>query len=59
MFQHDAEYFRCRRRAHGIPERERLSARELRQTGIRLKGLEQLPWPRNLLASMRAWPNYG
>ena len=48
MFQHDAEYFRRRRRAQRIPEREPFSAAKFVKRGLELKGLEQLPWPRNL-----------
>lgn len=48
MFQHDAEYFRRRRRAQRIPVREPFSAAKFIKRGLELKGLEQLPWPRNL-----------
>jgi hypothetical protein len=48
MFRHDAEFFRQRRRAHGIPEREAFSAPKFLQRATELRRLEQLPWPRNL-----------
>jgi hypothetical protein len=48
MSTHDAEYFRQRRRAQGIPERDPFSAPRFLQRGTKLQRLEQLPWPRNL-----------
>jgi len=48
MSKHDAEYFRQRRRAQGIPERDPFSGRKFLQQAIELRRLEQLPWPRNL-----------
>lgn len=51
MSEHDAEYFRRRRRAQGIPEREPFSAAKYIKRGSELKGLEQLPWPRDLFGN--------
>lgn len=48
MSEHDAEYFRQRRRARGIPKREPFSAAKYIKRGLELKDLEQLPWPRDL-----------
>lgn len=48
MSTHDAEYFRQRRRAQGIPERGLFSTQRFQQRGTELQRLEQLPWPRNL-----------
>lgn len=48
MFKHDAEYFRQRRRAQGIPERDAYYAPKFLQRATELRRLEQLPWPRNL-----------
>jgi hypothetical protein len=48
MSTHDAEYFRQRRRAQGIPERDPLSNARFLQRAVELRRLEQLPWPRNL-----------
>ena len=48
MSTHDAEYFRQRRRAQGIPERDPVSARKSLQLAVGLRRLEQLPWPKNL-----------
>jgi len=48
MSKHNAEYFRQRRRAHGIPEREPFSAPKFLQRAAELRRLEQLPWPSNL-----------
>ena len=48
MSTHDAQYFRQRRRARGIPERNPFSAPRFLQRGTELQRLEQLPWPRNL-----------
>jgi hypothetical protein len=48
MSTRDAEYFRERRRAQGIPERDPFSARKFLQRAVELRRLEQLPWPRNL-----------
>jgi hypothetical protein len=47
MSTHDAEYFRQRRRAQGIPERDPFSAPKFLQRATELQRLEQLPWPRN------------
>ena len=48
MSTHDAQYFRQRRRARGIQERNPFSAPRFLQRGTELQRLEQLPWPRNL-----------
>jgi hypothetical protein len=48
MFKHDAEYFRQRRRARGISERDPFSAPKFVKQGLDLQRLEQLDWPRNL-----------
>ena len=48
MTTHDAEYFRQRRRAQGIPERDAFTTPRLQQRAVALRRLEQLPWPRNL-----------
>ena len=48
MSTHDAEYFRQRRRAIGIPERDQFSDAKFVRQGIELQRLEQLPWPRDL-----------
>lgn len=47
MFKHDAEYFRRRRRAQGIPERDPFSAVKFVEQGYELQRLEQLSWPRS------------
>jgi hypothetical protein len=47
MSMHDAEYFRQRRRAQGIPERDTFSAPRFQRRATELRHLEQLPWPRN------------
>jgi hypothetical protein len=47
MFKHDAEYFRRRRRAQGIAERDPFSAAKFVKRGCELQRLEQLPWPRS------------
>jgi hypothetical protein len=52
MSTHDAEYFRQRRRAQGIPARDPFSARRFRQRATELQRLEQLPWPRNLVGEL-------
>jgi hypothetical protein len=52
MSTHDAEYFRQRRRAEGIPARDPFSAPRLQQRAIELQCLEQLPWPRNLFGGL-------
>jgi hypothetical protein len=51
MSDHDAEYFRQRRCAQEIPERETLSAKKYSKRGLELKGLEQLPWPKDLFGN--------
>jgi hypothetical protein len=51
MPEHDAEYFRRRRRAQKIPAREPFSTAKYIKRGLELKGLEQLPWPRNLFGA--------
>jgi hypothetical protein len=51
MSGHDAEYFRQRRRAQKIPEREPFSAPKYIKRGLELKGPEQLPWPRDLFGN--------
>jgi hypothetical protein len=48
MFTRDAEYFRQRRRAQGIPARDPFAARTFQRRATELQRLEQLPWPRNL-----------
>ena len=48
MSTHDAGYFRQRRRAQGIPEREPFSATRFLQRGAELRRLQHLPWPKNL-----------
>ena len=57
MFKHGAEYFHQRLRAQGIPERDTLSAPNFVKRGYELRRLEQLPWPKNLAASVSPWPN--
>lgn len=52
MSTHDAEYFRRRRRAEGIPERDSFCASKFLQRAIELQRLEQLPWPRNLFGEL-------
>jgi hypothetical protein len=47
---HDAEYFRRRRRAQGIRQRDSFSAQGLIQRGAELRRLEQQPWPRSLFS---------
>ncbi|HUN40715.1 MAG TPA: hypothetical protein VMU81_10525 [Acetobacteraceae bacterium] len=54
MSTHDAEYFRQRRRAQGIPEREPFSAAKFLHQATELRRLEQLPWPRNLFGEPAA-----
>lgn len=48
MSTHDAEYFRQRSRAQGVPARNPFCARRFLQRATELRRLEQLPWPRNL-----------
>jgi hypothetical protein len=51
MSKYDAEYFRQRRRAQGIPERDAFFAPKFLQRATELRRLEQLsncPGPRNL-----------
>jgi hypothetical protein len=48
MSTHDAEYFRQRRRAQGIPARDPFTTPRLQRQAFELQRLEQLPWPRNL-----------
>jgi hypothetical protein len=52
MSTHDAEYFRQRRRAQGIPERDPFCVPEFLQRATELQRLEQLPWPRNLFGEL-------
>jgi hypothetical protein len=52
MFTHDAEYFRQRRRAQGIPASDPFSAARFQQRATELERLEQLPWPRNLFGEL-------
>ena len=52
MSTHDAEYFRQRRPAQGIPARDPFSERRFQQQATELQRLEQLPWPRNLFGEM-------
>ena len=52
MSTHDAEYFRQRRRAQGIPARDPFSAPGFQQRATELQRLEQLPWPRNLFGEL-------
>ena len=48
MSKHDVGYFRQRRRARGIPVREISTAPNSLQQATEPRGVEQLPWPRNL-----------
>ena len=48
MSTHDAEYFRQRRRAQGMPACDPFSAPRFQQRATELQRMEQLPWPRNL-----------
>jgi hypothetical protein len=52
MSAHDAEYFRQRRRAQGIPERDPFRAPRLLQRATELRSLEQLQWPKNLFGDL-------
>jgi hypothetical protein len=52
MSTHDAEYFRPRRRAQGIPARDLFSAPKFLRRATELECLEQLPWPRNLFGEL-------
>jgi hypothetical protein len=52
MSMHDAEYFRQRRRAQGIPKRDTFSAPRFQRQATELQHLEQLPWPRNLFGEL-------
>jgi hypothetical protein len=52
MSTHDAEYFRQRRRAQGIPARDPFSAPSFQQRAAELQRMEQLPWPRNLFGEL-------
>ena len=52
MSTHDAEYFRPRCQAQGIPARDPLSAPGFQQRATELQRLEQLPWPRNLFGEL-------
>ena len=52
MFTHDAEYFRQRRRAQGLPARDPFSAVRFQQRATELARPEQLPWPRNLFGEL-------
>jgi hypothetical protein len=52
MSTHDAEYFRQRRRAQGIPARDPFCAPNFLQQAIELQSREQLPWPRNLFGEL-------
>lgn len=52
MATHDAEYFRQRRRAQGIPARDPFSAPGFQRRATELQRLEQLPWPRNLFGEL-------
>ena len=54
MSTHDAEYFRQRRRAQGIPEREPFCAAKFLQQATELRRLERLPWPKNLFGEPAA-----
>jgi hypothetical protein len=49
MSVHDAEYFRQRRQAQGVPARDPFSAPRFQQRATELQCLQQLPWPMNLL----------
>ena len=51
MSTHDAEYFRQRRQAKGIPARDPFSSPRLQQRVTELR-LEPLPWPRNLFGEL-------
>ena len=52
MSTHDAEYFRQRRRAQGLPARDPFSAVRFQQRATELARPEQLPWPRNLFGEL-------
>jgi len=52
MSTHDAEYFRLRRRAQGIPERDPFCAPKFLKRATELQRLEQLRWPRNLFGEL-------
>jgi hypothetical protein len=52
MSMHDAEYFRLRCRAQGIPARDPFCTPKLLQRAIELQRLAQLPWPRNLFGEL-------
>jgi hypothetical protein len=48
MCKHDAEYFRRRCRALGVPEHDPFSASKFVKRGFKLQRLEQLSWPKNI-----------
>ena len=52
MSTHDAEYFRQRRRAQGIPLRDPFCAPSFLQRATELQSLKQPPWPRNLFGEL-------
>jgi hypothetical protein len=52
MSTHVAEYFRQRRRAQGVPERDPFSSPKFLYRATELLRLEQLPWPRNLFGEL-------
>ena len=54
MSTHDAEYFRQRRRAQGIPGRDPFSSGRFLQRAVELRRLEHLPWPKNLFGETAA-----
>jgi hypothetical protein len=49
---HDAEYFRQRRRAQGIPARDPFCSPRFLERATELQRMEQLPWPRNLFGEL-------
>jgi hypothetical protein len=49
MLTHNAEYFRQRRRARGIPVYDPFSVPEYLRRAAELQRLERLRWPRNRL----------
>jgi hypothetical protein len=55
MSTHDAEYFRQRRRAQGIPARDPFFAPSFQLRATELQRLEQLPWPRNMFGELASF----
>jgi hypothetical protein len=52
MFTSDAAYFRKRRQAEDIPERDSFCAPKFLQQVSELQGPKQLPWPMNLFGEL-------